>query len=112
MKSEKGQALVEFILILPLLLLLLMGMIDIGGIIYQKLTLEQDLNTVVDLYQEKDTEELNRYLGEKKYTMDIQKIDNKVTLTLFYHKKITTPVLKNILRGNYKLETSRVFYEK
>ena len=36
MKKNKGQALVEFIIIIPVLLLLLMGMIDFGNIIHKK----------------------------------------------------------------------------
>ena len=51
MKMNKGQALVEFIIILPVALLLVLGVIDFGNIIYKKYTLENDLNTVVDLYQ-------------------------------------------------------------
>ena len=34
--NKKGQALVEFILILPVLLLILMAMIDIGNIFLKK----------------------------------------------------------------------------
>jgi Flp pilus assembly protein TadG len=34
MKSEKGQAAVEFALVLPILLLLILGIIDFGRILY------------------------------------------------------------------------------
>lgn len=36
MKSEKGQALVEFALVLPVILLLLFSMIDFGRVLYAK----------------------------------------------------------------------------
>lgn len=36
MKSEKGQAMVEFALVLPILLMLLLGIIDFGRILYTK----------------------------------------------------------------------------
>ena len=41
--NKKGQALVEFILILPVLLLILMAMIDIGNIFLKKYELENSL---------------------------------------------------------------------
>ena len=47
----------EFILILPVFLFLVLGMIDFGKIIYNKFTLQNDLNAIVELYQD-------RYLKE------------------------------------------------
>ena len=41
--NKKGQALVEFILILPVLLLIIIGMIDIGNIFLSKYDLNKDL---------------------------------------------------------------------
>lgn len=40
MKSEKGQSLVEFALILPLLLLLVIGIIDLGKIFHAYITID------------------------------------------------------------------------
>jgi Flp pilus assembly protein TadG len=40
MKSEKGQSLVEFALIIPLLFLLLLGIIDFGRIFHAYLTID------------------------------------------------------------------------
>lgn len=40
MKSEKGQSLVEFALVVPLLLLLLFGIMDFGRIFHAYLTLD------------------------------------------------------------------------
>lgn len=39
LKSEKGQAMVEFALVLPLLLILLCGIIDFGWLYYNQITL-------------------------------------------------------------------------
>ena len=44
--NKKGQALVEFILILPVLLLIVMAIIDIGNIFLNKYDLNKDLDTV------------------------------------------------------------------
>ena len=51
MNKNRGQALVEFIIIVPILLLILLGIVDFGNIIYRKLALESTLDTVVDLYE-------------------------------------------------------------
>ncbi|MBS4213279.1 MULTISPECIES: TadE/TadG family type IV pilus assembly protein [Neobacillus] len=40
MKSEKGQSLVEFALVLPVLLLLLFGIVDFGRILHAYLTID------------------------------------------------------------------------
>ncbi|MGJ7919181.1 TadE/TadG family type IV pilus assembly protein [Neobacillus sp. LXY-4] len=41
MRSEKGQSLVEFALVLPVLLLLLFGIVDFGRIFHAYLTIDQ-----------------------------------------------------------------------
>ena len=46
--NKKGQALVEFILVLPILLLIVISMIDIGNI-FEKFDLNNDLETVATL---------------------------------------------------------------
>jgi Flp pilus assembly protein TadG len=38
-KNEKGQALVEFVLVVPLLLLLIVGIVDLGRVLYSYSTL-------------------------------------------------------------------------
>ena len=44
--NKKGQALIEFILILPIILLILVYLIDIGHIFMQKYDLNNSLETV------------------------------------------------------------------
>ena len=53
--NKKGQALVEFILILPVLLLIVMALIDIGNIFLKKYDLNKDLETVTELYKNGET---------------------------------------------------------
>ena len=36
MKSKKGQALVEFIIIAPIFIMMIMSVIDLGNVIYKK----------------------------------------------------------------------------
>ena len=46
---KKGQALVEFVIILPIFLFLLLGVIDVGRIMYTKVNLENTISDVVDM---------------------------------------------------------------
>ena len=47
MLNKKGQALIEFIIILPIFLILVMGIFDFGNIMYQRYKLENSF----DLYR-------------------------------------------------------------
>ena len=46
MRNNRGQALVEFILILPVFLMIILCMIDFGKIFYEKYALQNDLDLI------------------------------------------------------------------
>ena len=68
--NKKGQALVEFILILPVLLLIVMALIDVGNIFLKKYELNNDLETVTELYKNNNEKELSLYLSSEDLTLD------------------------------------------
>lgn len=47
--NEKGQALVEFVLILPIFLFMIFAMVDVGMIIYSKHKLESNSNDIIEM---------------------------------------------------------------
>ena len=108
--KKKGQALVEFILILPIFLIIIVTIIELGSINYQKLKLESDLETVVNMYL-KDEDSTN-YLNSNDLKMNIKKNESKITIELKKNVKIITPVLKLINGSTEELKTERVFYEE
>src|SRR5574344_636152 len=57
MKSNKGQALVEFVIILPVSLLLIFTVSDFGSVISLKSELDNVTSDVVTFYQNGKTEE-------------------------------------------------------
>ena len=65
MKDNKGQALVEFIIILPIFLLLIISVIDFGNIISKKYSLENDIDTIYDLYKNEEYQNIDEYAKEK-----------------------------------------------
>lgn len=114
--NKKGQALVEFIIVLPILIMILFAAIDFGIIIYNKCKLESKLNDVVNMIENSENEEnivdfINK--GEnKKTTYRITNNDNYITVNLFTTVDIITPGLNIILDSPYKIKVSRIIYEK
>ena len=109
--NKRGQALVEFVIILPILLLLIFAFIDLGRIIVCKNHLEGVMSEVSNL----SNEEISNYLKkDKEYqiTYDI-KIDDYKNITLTTKLDLITPGLKNILKNPYVVKVERsVIYEQ
>lgn len=109
MKNNRGQALIEFILILPVLLLLIFALIDFGRIIVCKSHLEGVMNEVSSLIDE----EIPTFLGkDKDYKISYSiKIDEYRNITLSTKLDLITPGLKNVLKNPYtvKVERSMVY---
>ena len=49
--NKKGQALVEFVIILPIFIFMLLGIIDIGKVVVAKTEMESELSDVLDMYK-------------------------------------------------------------
>lgn len=112
MKNHKGQALVEFIVILPILLTIILGAVDFGNIIYKKYHLENDLDLIVDLYKQNKTNEINNYVNEKEISFKFNKKNNLTTITLSKNINIITPGLNVVLKNPYTIKVDRVIYEE
>ena len=109
--NKKGQALVEFILILPVLLLIAMAMIDVGNIFLKKYDLNKDLETVTELYKSNDTKKLGVYLANEDLTLEDESKNGMITLTLKKNVEISAPGLTNILGKNDEIKTTKTIYE-
>ena len=111
MKNNKGQALVEFIIVLPILLLIIMTIVDFGNIFTKKYSLENDLDIISDMYKEGNYTAINSYVKDKNMDIKYEKDDEFTTINLSKIIKVNTPILNNILGKNYKLTTSKIIYE-
>ena len=107
MKNNRGQALVEFILIVPVLAIFILGIFDIGNIIYKKYQLENDLDYIVDLYQENKTSDIDSYIRKEKITMNDSKTLEYTTITLSENISFVTPGASKIFGSSYQISTSR-----
>ena len=103
--NKHGQALVEFIIILPILLLLLLGMVDFGRIILSKIHLENVMNEVMELEEDK----IENFLKEdKEYNITYQIEYNQYKKIILKTKlELMTPGLKNILHNPYEVIVER-----
>jgi len=108
MVKKKGQALVEFIIILPLFILLILGIIDIGRIMYYKITIEEQMSDVVDYYK------TGKNIAEIKDKFDLDSDEVEISLdNEFVNIKITkkvdiiTPGIQLVLDNPYAIITKR-----
>ena len=99
--SKKGQALVEFVLILPLLIFLILAIVDISRLMIMKNHLESILGSV-----EADTDEIS----DKEYKIEItkQEENNNIIIELKSCIEVTTPGLNKILGDPACVSTSKI----
>lgn len=112
MQRKKGQALVEFVIILPVFIFMLLAIIDVGKVIYFRNELESEMSNVVELYKNKKTfEEMEEELKRNNEDIILEiKNENNETITFSLKKNITivTPGLNFLFSNPYLLEVKRV----
>ncbi len=108
--NKKGQALVEFIIVLPILLLILISIIDFGNIIHKKYVLENDLDTIVNMYDANEYDEINNYISDKDLKIDYKTEDKFITINVSKNVNIFSPVLIGMWGRKYEIKTSRSIY--
>ncbi|MBE6160794.1 MAG: pilus assembly protein [Firmicutes bacterium] len=113
--NKKGQALVEFVLILPIFVFMILATIDIGKIYYTKNRLENKLNDVIVM------KENNKSLKEIKKNVHNDLKDTKIVINdkdeylefkLSKQIEIVTPGLNLIFKNPYNVEVKRVIYNE
>lgn len=111
MFNRKGQALVEFIIILPVIIFLVFGLIDFGKIIYIKNELNTLFPEIEKMYKNNNTEVEIKELVKKNNNDNILviKSDEKyITFNLSRDLKIITPGLNKIIGDPYKISEELV----
>ncbi len=109
MKNNKGQALIEFAMILPVILLILMYIIEFGRITLKKHELESNMDLIIDLYKE-NKQELNTYLDSNNITINYRKQNELTTIEISKNIKSNVPLINKIIGNN--ITTKRTIYEK
>lgn len=108
--KKKGQALVEFIIIMPIFIMLVLGVMDIGKIMYSKIVLEDKITEAISLYDSGlDLDEIKRKLelDVDKTDLVIKTEDEYIIFNLSKDIDIITPGLNLIFNSPYSLEVKR-----
>ena len=117
MKNRRAQALVEFALILPILIIMIFSIIDFGNIYLTKGDLESKLSIAVDILKSNadDVEQLktkinNSINNDNKIEVKLVFDDTNEYLKVSLEKevKIITPGLNLIIGYPYKASVERV----
>ncbi|WP_161487119.1 TadE/TadG family type IV pilus assembly protein [Neobacillus mesonae] len=105
MKSENGQSLVEFALILPVLAMLLFGIVDFGRIFHAYLTIDhagREAARAASVGKSKDeAEQIGKNAGSSinltNVTVTAASSGKNATVVITYPITFLTPIIKNIV---------------
>ena len=110
MKKNSGQALVEFVIILPIILVILLYIIEFGKITLKKYELESNMELITELYKDKKTDELNNFVRSNNIIISYSKNNDLTTITIKKNIKSNMPIINKVLGNN--IETKRTVYEQ
>jgi len=112
MKNNKGQALVEFVIILPIFLLLIISIVDFGNIITKKYSLENDIDVIANMYKEEKYDDINNYINSKNIKVSYSNEDKLLVINISKDISIISPMLNLIFGKTYEISTEKSIYKK
>ncbi len=107
MRDKRGQALIEFVILLPVIIMIIFIIIDFGTIFFQKNKLENISTDIVNIYNS------NKEIDEDLFSdVDIKLIKNGEYVEITIDKKLNllTPGLSKT--GLSTISTKRTIYER
>lgn len=110
MMKNSGQALIEFVIILPIILVILLYIIEFGRITLKKYELESNMELIKELYKNHKQDEINNYINSNNIIISYEKNNDLTTITIKKNIKTNMPLINKIL-GN-TIETKRTMYEQ
>jgi len=104
--NRKGQALVEFVLMLPIFLLILFAVVDFGMILSKKNELENVSIDVVSMIKNSDSLEDIRILYPE-INIDVNSDNMYTTIKIYKNIDVMTPGLNLVLGDSYEVVVER-----
>lgn len=111
--NRAGQALVEFVIILPIFIFMIFAVIDLGKILYFQNNLESKMDEVITSYEAlKNEKEIEKrlYLNNDHISLEMKKDNQYVEFELSRETDIITPGLNLIFGSPYDITVKRVVY--
>jgi Flp pilus assembly protein TadG len=107
--NSKGQALVEFVILVPIFFLIIMTLSDFVSFAYNKIKLENELDYITDLYLADKENSIKSYANEQDIEYIISINDKSVNIEVFKDVKFIMPASAGVLENNVRSE--RTIYE-
>lgn len=105
--NNRGQALVEFVLILPVLIFILFAIIDFGVVYSSKSNLENDSSDIISLFRNgKNIEEIRKLYSDN--VINISNDSDYYQFRISTSLNLITPGLNRILGEPYVITVERV----
>ena len=105
--NNKGQALIEFVLILPILLFILFAIIDFGIIFSSKSSLENDSADIIDLFKGGSTiDEIRDIYPEN--IINVSTMEDYYKFRISTSVNLITPGLNRIMDDPYVISVERI----
>lgn len=105
--NNKGQALVEFVIIMPVFIFIALAIFDLGNVIVNKYTLENNLDTIVDMYESGDEKSVEGYANSINVKLKYEPGGEYNTITISKKVNIITPFVSTALGKNYEINSKR-----
>lgn len=105
--NNKGQALIEFVLILPVFIFILFAVVDFGIIFNSKSNLENDCSSIVELFKNGTSiEEIKRIYDDS--IVNISNDGSYYKLSVSTSIDLITPGLNRVLGDPYLISVERI----
>lgn len=105
--NKKGQALIEFVLILPIFIFILFAIIDFGMIFSTKNNLENDSIDIINLFKNgKSIEEIVKMYNDN--DIKVTNENNYYTFSISKNVDLITPGFNRIFGNPYRINVERV----
>ena len=105
--DNKGQALVEFVLVLPIILMILFAIVDMGMIFTKKASLENDSYEIVELVKNNTSiDEIRKLYKDVEINISVK--DNYQVIYLKENVDMVTPGMSKIMGDPFVVEIERV----
>ncbi len=104
--NKRGQALIEFVLILPIFLFLIMAVVDFGMIFNKRNAIETVSSDIILLYKDKTNIDAIRNLYPK-YVIEVNSEGEYDKITITGNVKLNTPGFNRIFGNPYKIQVER-----